>query len=709
MRGLSLAASRTLGSSKDSNILSQYWLVKYFPEKMSQESGNETFLAPSPSDVDVQDPNKRSKISYTREFLLSIDRADSTVKLSIEAQAVICACFFNSVVDEAPGLLSSPLCVPDSRCQRSVPQNFYVKVPNDVGHQLLHRSDEPYRPPCRYKALPSPTRDSNNLLDGDTSGSSECINQETADREIRRKDTVGVAKEDKWLSSKNADSKDSRDEFLMSPATRNSNTLQFTSSVISKQLDASQKSSQIQGAVRGDAGLPPTLLETAKNCPNPRQQVQDLTTNGTVNPWLKTVNHIDTSWNLSSMMDNGVQLMESEESSNMDVEHLEGNAHVMESLKKSRSPGFLSEENYEHHKKNHCEVAYEQGFMELQLSNTSVRVYDSPGSISISDPSKVYISPTSAEEEKQFVSMIDDCESTTVYCKGISVSTKQNPPCPDFQIHPELELNSFSGSFDDSNSSSELCLPDEDSLITFDELFLMPDVENLAVVDSSMSSSPGRNPIEANVFSPSSPREMVEKLVEFILNDESCTPHVDDPIVHHGAGVGGFSHSIHAQQTHTQFWSNQLNLEMDQQDYSSFQRNSIDSAIYSFFPHSFPPNTFSQPFPLHHDELRRFDHEASQSTFQQMINPGKLNLCSLSVSQSGVPSHLPALQMASCTQKLNSMQGCPFAYQEPKNCGDFIRPSPDFQGDSNINPAVVDSFIEMKLRASHWHPNVRGF
>ncbi|KAL5195250.1 putative polygalacturonase [Glycine soja] len=300
-------------------------------------------------------------------------------------------------------------------------------------------------------------------------------------------------------------------------------------------------------------------------------------------------------------------------------------AHVMESLKKSMPPSFLSKENCGNHKKNHCEVAHEQGFMELQLSNTPVSVYDSPGRISTSDPSEAYISPTSVEKAKQFVSMIDDCESSTVYCKGISVRMKQNPPCPaDFQIHRELESKSFSCSFDgESNSSFELCLPDEDSLITLDELFLMPDAENLVMFDSSVSSSAESNLIEADVFSPSSPREMVEKLVEFILNDEISTPHVDNPIVHHGAGLGRFSHSMHAQQTPLKFCSNQLNPERDPQDHNKFQRNSIDSAIYSFFSHPFPSNTFSQPFPLYHDELKRFDHEA--------------NLIS-------------ALQMASCTQ-----------------------------------------------------------
>ncbi|CAJ1977010.1 unnamed protein product [Sphenostylis stenocarpa] len=445
---------------------------------MSQESGTATFSASSPSNDDVQDPSKRSKISYTREFLLSLDKADRIVKLPLEAQSSI-----SCVVDEAAGILSSPLFVPDTRCQKSVPRNFSLGVPGDA-NSLLHKSDEPYRPPCRYKALPS-TRHTNDLLNGEISGSSECTNQEIADREI-------------WRN----------------------------------------------------------------------------------------------------------------------------------------------------------------------------------GRTSTCDPSEAYISPTSVDEgKKQFLSMIDDCESSTVYCRGISVSMKQNPSRPDFHIQQELKLNSFSGSLDgESNSSCELCLPDEDSLITFDELFSLPDVEPLAVVNSSMSSSPERSRIEADVFSPSSPREMIEKLVEFILNEESSTPRVDDPIMHHGAGLECFPHSMHEQEAHSHFGSNHLNPERrDQQDHNRLQINSIDSAIYSFFSHSFPSNTFSQPFPLYHDELKTFDHEVSQTMFQNIINPGNLHLCSLNVSKSGVPPHLSGIQMASCTQKLNSMQ--PFAYQEPKNYGDFVKPS----------------------------------
>ncbi|KAJ1385376.1 hypothetical protein SESBI_41697 [Sesbania bispinosa] len=664
---------------------------------MGQENGVVTFLTPSPPNVDIQDPNKRSKLSYSRDFLLSLAKADSTVKLPKEVELSISCVLQDSPL---PGLLSQPSCVPDSRCQKSMPQNFPLKVPDNVNH-LLHRSNEPYRPPCRYKALPPLIGDSNGLLNSDTSGSSECSNQEEEEPERWRKgqissyvilhcllrykfkystlyeekscaDTVKVAKEDKC--TQNIDSKDSSEEFLITPATRNSNTLQFTSNVINKQVDYSWKPGLMEGAVRGNAVQPLTLPETR-------------------NPWKMSVNHIDTSWYLLPMLDNGMHLLESEEYSDLNEGHPEGTGHVMESLKKSRLTSFLNQENCGNLNK-YGEVVHEQGIMESQVSNTSVRVHDSPGKIATSDLSEAYISPP-VEEEKQFISMVDKCESAMIHCESsqdvkqaISLSMRQNPSSPDSQVQQELELNSVCNSLDGkSNSSPELCLPDEDSLITFDEPFLMPEVENSAVVDSFMS-SPESNPNKSDMSSPSSPHDMIEKLIESILDDESSpVPHPDDPIAHHGAGLDNLCHPIHAQQSYIQFCCNQLIPGRDQQNHNSFQKNSIDSATFSFFSHSFPCNTISQPFPLSHDELRRFDHEVSQSTFQQFINPSKLHLGSACVSPSGVPPHLPALQMASCIQSLNSMQGC-LEYQQP---------SYGFQKAkySNIIQALVDTGILM--------------
>lgn len=438
--------------------------------------------------------------------------------------------------------------------------------------------------------------------------------------------------EDKGNSIQNIDSKDRSEEFLMSPATRNSNILQFISNLmINEQLDASSKLSLIEGAVRGNSVHPSTLPEMTKSCSTQRQQ--DLTTDKIVNPWQSSGNHINTYCHLSALDTD--HLMKSEECSNFDVEHPIGTCQVMESLKKSRPTSFHNQENCGNFKKNLCRVAYEQGTVELQLSNLSL------------------------QDVKQ----------------AIPVIPKQDRCNPDLQSQEELELNSSCNSLDgESNSSSEICWPDEDSLIAFDGSFLMPEVGNSAVGDNFMS-NPETSPNKADGFSPRSPHEMIEKLVESILNDDDSTPapHFDDPIVHHGAGTG-FYPPVHAQQPYPQLCSNQLNPRRGQQSHNSFQENFIGSPTFSLFSHPFPSNSISPPFLLSQDDMRRFDHEVGQSKFQQMINPSKLNLSSLCEPQTGVPvpPHLPASRMTSCTQKLNSMQGC-LGYHE-SSYGGFIRP-----------------------------------
>ncbi|CAL0316019.1 unnamed protein product [Lupinus luteus] len=410
-----------------------------------------------------------------------------------------------SAFQDESGLLSAPsFCAPDSRCYKIVPQNSHVKVPDDANH-ILHRSDKPYLPPCHYKALPPSSRDSNNVLNCAISGSSECTNQEKTEQEMWRKDTFGQATEDKLHSNKNTDSKECEEVLLMASVTRNLNSLQSTSNAITKQLDASTKLNMIQEAVAGAALQPNILPEATKNCATECQPVQDLLTNESVNLWQKSVNYIDTSWHFLSVLDDGMHLMESEGYSNFDVGHPEGTSDVVESLNNSIPSSFLSQDGKH----------------------------------------------------------LQGVKHTT------SINMKQNPSSPGFEIQQDFELNCSGCSLDGQPySSSELCLPDGDSLIAFDEPF-----------DKALS-SPARNRIEPDAFSPISPDNMIVKLIESILKDDSPAPHPDDPKVNHGAGLKDFGHSLYAQQSQTQLCSNQFN---------SFQLNKIDQAGFSFFSyHSFP-------------------------------------------------------------------------------------------------------------------------
>ncbi|KAI4347590.1 hypothetical protein L6164_008391 [Bauhinia variegata] len=179
----------------------------------------------------------------------------------------------------------------------------------------------------------------------------------------------------------------------------------------------------------------------------------------------------------------GMHFKESGGYSNFNEGHPDRIHHLMESRKKSMSPSFSTLEAYGN-LNNQLEASYEKDLMELQQNDGSVHDQDSPGRIAKVEVREVYVSPAYVEDKKLLIPMIDKCESCRVHCEGISslhglkqdisISMKQKLSSPGPQIQHELESNFFSGS-KESDSSIELCLPAEDSLITFDEQSLMPD------------------------------------------------------------------------------------------------------------------------------------------------------------------------------------------------------------------------------------------
>ncbi|XP_058754381.1 uncharacterized protein LOC131627556 [Vicia villosa] len=138
---------------------------------MSKENRYAPLLAASSSDVYIKDPNKSSRISYTRSFLLSLAKAKADsyrmLKMSKEIKFAM-SCMYEGSID----LLPSPYSELDS----DSPKVYASKVLDNVN--LLHKSNKPYLPPCRNKALSSSSGDSNGSLKTDISGSSECTNQE---------------------------------------------------------------------------------------------------------------------------------------------------------------------------------------------------------------------------------------------------------------------------------------------------------------------------------------------------------------------------------------------------------------------------------------------------------------------------------------------------------------------------------------------------
>ncbi|XP_058782138.1 uncharacterized protein LOC131656431 [Vicia villosa] len=138
---------------------------------MNKENRNAPFLPPSTSDSYVKDPYKSSRISYTGNFLLSLAKAKAgshrTLKLSRDIQFAM-----SRVFEDSLDLLPSPYSELDSVSQKVSASKLLDNV------YLLHKSNQPYLPPCRNKALSSSSGDSNGSLKTNISGSSECTNQE---------------------------------------------------------------------------------------------------------------------------------------------------------------------------------------------------------------------------------------------------------------------------------------------------------------------------------------------------------------------------------------------------------------------------------------------------------------------------------------------------------------------------------------------------
>ncbi|GAU32351.1 hypothetical protein TSUD_43930, partial [Trifolium subterraneum] len=143
---------------------------------MFQENQYSALLAPSTSDCYIEDPSERSRISYTRKFLLSLAKVGDhrTLKLQREIRLKMSCVFENSA-----GLLPSPYCDQDSVCNQENRQDSAPKALDNVN--FLHKSNEPYLPPCRNKALSSSSGDSNGSLSDNISGSSGCTSQEQAE------------------------------------------------------------------------------------------------------------------------------------------------------------------------------------------------------------------------------------------------------------------------------------------------------------------------------------------------------------------------------------------------------------------------------------------------------------------------------------------------------------------------------------------------
>ncbi|KAI5400324.1 hypothetical protein KIW84_065275 [Lathyrus oleraceus] len=148
---------------------------------MNKENRYAPLLAPSASDVHIEDPIKNS-----RSFLLSLAKAKAgsygTPKLSKEIQFAM-SCMYEGSLD----LLPSPYSELDYVSQKISASKVLENV------HLLHKTNQPYLPPYCNKALSSSSGDNDGSLESDISGSSDCTNQKV-EAELENRQNVSPAK-----------------------------------------------------------------------------------------------------------------------------------------------------------------------------------------------------------------------------------------------------------------------------------------------------------------------------------------------------------------------------------------------------------------------------------------------------------------------------------------------------------------------------------
>ncbi|XP_057952004.1 uncharacterized protein LOC131146419 isoform X3 [Malania oleifera] len=203
---------------------------------MSSESGDQCSTVQLESDKSNQEIKKKWKISYTRDFILSLSELDAcqelpsgfdpSILLEFEDENNgISGEYYRGICGKWENISSGPSdkdCHSDSGRQygnqyRRSWQNpehdgllgkgAFPRVSGYVAgalapkvrgndHQQLNRTHEPYRPPRPYKAVLNSGRESKDSYNDETFGSAECLSQEREEEEKRRRDSFELMRKE---------------------------------------------------------------------------------------------------------------------------------------------------------------------------------------------------------------------------------------------------------------------------------------------------------------------------------------------------------------------------------------------------------------------------------------------------------------------------------------------------------------------------------
>ncbi|KAH1080448.1 hypothetical protein J1N35_020209 [Gossypium stocksii] len=187
--------------------------------KMRSENEDQCIMLRSKSEDTIRDFHKKSKRSYSREFLFSFAKLDTCKKLPTGFDSSILrelddqsTSVLHSYHDSDASRFQSSL----SHCSRRNPEQGILgsgaRVHRDIaetiipvvqgsGFHLLNRSSEPYRPPHLCKAKYYSERESKDHYNDETFGSPDNLSQDRAEEEKIRRDSFELMRKEQEMVS----------------------------------------------------------------------------------------------------------------------------------------------------------------------------------------------------------------------------------------------------------------------------------------------------------------------------------------------------------------------------------------------------------------------------------------------------------------------------------------------------------------------------
>ncbi|KAG4172687.1 hypothetical protein ERO13_A11G012500v2 [Gossypium hirsutum] len=185
--------------------------------KMRSENEDQCLVLRSKSEDTTRDFHKKSKRSYSREFLFSFAKLDTCKKLPTGFDSSILrelddqsTSVLHSYHDSDASRFQSSL----SHCSRRNPEQGILgsgaRVHRDIaetiipvvqgsGFHLLNRSSEPYRPPHLCKAKYYSERESKDHYNDETFGSPDNLSQDRAEEEKIRRDSFELMRKEQEM------------------------------------------------------------------------------------------------------------------------------------------------------------------------------------------------------------------------------------------------------------------------------------------------------------------------------------------------------------------------------------------------------------------------------------------------------------------------------------------------------------------------------